>query len=263
MTIIDCVRLGRSFGGVAAVEEISFSMEAGESLALVGPNGAGKSTTLGMLTTAIRPDRGEARVLGADIGREPERVRAGLGVLFQEPALDDRLTSRENLSLHAALHDISRAEARRRVAAALDWADLGAAADRLVRGLSGGMRRRIELARALMHEPKLLVLDEPTIGLDPQGRRDLWSRIDTLRASGLAVLLTTHVIQEAERCDRVAIIDRGRLVAIDTPLALKLKFAKAADASMEDVFVHLTGRALRDGDERQPGRSTLARRQAS
>lgn len=244
--ILSCEGLGRSFGGVVAVADMSLAMSEGESLALIGPNGAGKSTTLGMLTTAIRPDRGRATVLGHDVVREPERVRAGLGVLFQEPALDDAMTPRETLAFHAALHALPRRETRERVERALAWAELGDVADRIVRGLSGGMKRRIELARALMHEPRLLVLDEPTLGLDPQGRRDLWARIETLRKGGLSVLLTTHVLSEAERCDRVGIVDRGRLVALDTPDAIRMRCGGVA--TLEDAFLHLTGRALRDGD---------------
>jgi ABC-2 type transport system ATP-binding protein len=244
--ILACEGLGRSFGSVVAVSDMTFSMAEGESLALIGPNGAGKSTTLGMLTTAIRPDRGRASVLGHDVVREAQRVRASLGVLFQEPALDETLTPRETLTFHAALHALPRRQTRARVEKALHWAELGGVADRIVRGFSGGMKRRIELARALMHEPRLLVLDEPTLGLDPQGRRDLWARIETLREGGLAVLLTTHVLSEAERCDRVGIVDRGRLVALDTPLAIRMRCGGVD--TLEDAFLHLTGRALRDGD---------------
>ena len=259
--VLECERLGRAFGEAVAVEAVSFSMAAGESVALIGSNGAGKSTTLGMITTAIRPDRGRCRVLGADVVAAPRAARAALGVLFQEPALDGRLSARETLGLHAVLHGVPRRELRERVAAAIDWAELGAVADTLVQKLSGGTRRRIELARALLHEPALLVLDEPTIGLDPQGQRDLWTRIGELRGGGLAVLLTTHVLHEAERCDRVGVLDRGRLVAIDTPEALKRGVVGHATASLEDVFMVLTGAMPRPlGPE--PPRPVLVRSRA-
>lgn len=246
MTAVECEGLGRSYGKLDAVEQISFSMDEGEFLALLGPNGAGKSTLLHMLITLIAPSRGEARVIGADVRREPERVRAGIGVVFQDPALDDRMTARENLRVHAVLY---RLPARRVVPAverALGWAKLEAAADRPVRTFSGGMKRRLELARALMHEPRLLVLDEPTIGLDPQGRRDLWERIAELRHGGMSVLMTTHTLQEAEDCSRVGIIDRGSMIAIGTPAEIGLCALGRSDASLEDSFVALTGRSLRD-----------------
>ena len=244
--IIECSDLGRSFGTITAVDSVSFGMAEGEFLALLGPNGAGKTTTLHMLTTVLAPSRGEARVLGADVRIAPERVRAGIGMVFQEPALDDRLTATENLEIHAALYGLPARRTAALVAASLDWIGLQDAARRLVRTFSGGMRRRLELARALMHEPRLLVLDEPTQGLDPQGRRDLWERIAELRTRGLSVLMTTHNLGEAERCDRVAIIDRGRLIAIGCPRELAERELGRTDAGLEDVFVALTGRALRD-----------------
>ncbi len=240
---IVCEGLGRSYGDLVAVERISFSMGEGEFLGLLGPNGAGKSTLLNMLTTLVSPSRGEATVAGADIRRAPAEARARLGVVFQDPALDERLTARENLRIHAALYRMERRSRTAAVDQALAWAELEVAADRPVRTFSGGMRRRLELARALMHGPRLLVLDEPTLGLDAQGRRDLWDRITRLRAEGLSVLMTTHAIAEAESCARVGIIDRGRLVALGTPAELK---ARHGGGTLEDAFVHLTGRAPRD-----------------
>ena len=241
MSVIACDGLGRSFGAAVALEGVSFTMAEGEFLGLLGPNGAGKSTLLNMLTTLIAPSRGEARVCGADIRREARAVRARLGVVFQDPALDERLTARENLKVHAALYRMGRKAAPGAVAKALAWAGLETPADRPVRTFSGGMRRRLELARALMHGPRLLVLDEPTLGLDAQGRRDLWARIDGLRGEGMSVLMTTHTIAEAEACGRVGVIDRGRLVALGTPAALS-----AGHGSLEDAFVALTGGAPRD-----------------
>jgi ABC-2 type transport system ATP-binding protein len=246
MSVVECQDLGRAFGTVSAVEAVSFSMKDGEFLALLGPNGAGKSTLLHMLITLIAPSKGEARVAGADIRREPARVRAAIGVVFQDPALDDRMTASENLKVHAALYRLPRNSVAGAIERALDWAKLTAAAERPVRTLSGGMKRRLELARALMHEPRLIVLDEPTLGLDPQGRRELWERIAELRRGGMSVVMTTHIIQEAEACSRVGILDHGRLVALGTPAELAAGAGTCAGASLEDVFVQLTGRSLRD-----------------
>lgn len=253
MSMIVCEGLGRAFEGVTdegvrAVDDVSFTMAESEFLALLGPNGAGKSTLLAMLATLIAPSQGEARVAGADIRRAPERVRAAIGMVFQDPALDDRLTARDNLRFHAALHRLPRASVAGAVAQALAWAQLADAADRPVRTYSGGMKRRLELARALMHRPRLLILDEPTLGLDPQGRRDLWDRIAELRREGLSVLMTTHAMQEAAACDRVGIIDAGRLVAMGTPAELAVRTLGRVGAPLEEVFLHLTGRGLRDGE---------------
>lgn len=261
MTAIECIGLGRSYGTLNAVDVVSFTMVDGEFLAFLGPNGAGKSTLLHMLITLIAPSRGEARVLGADIRREPERVRAGIGVVFQDPALDDRLTARENLQVHAVLYRLPARQAGEAVARALRWADLEPAADRPVRTFSGGMKRRLELARALMHGPRLLVLDEPTLGLDPQGRRDLWQRIGELRREGMSVLMTTHALREAEPCSRVGIIDHGKLVAIGTPAELGLRALGRSDVSLEDTFVALTGRGLHDTEASPRDRLKAFRRQ--
>ena len=243
---IACQGLARSFGEVEAVIGVDLQVREGEFFALLGPNGAGKTTTLHMLTTLLRPSGGEARVLGFDPVREASAVRERIGMVFQEPALDERLSARENLGIHAALYGIPRAETKERIDRALNWAELKGASHRLVRTFSGGMKRRLELARALMHEPSLLFLDEPTLGLDPQGRRNLWEHIAALREEGLTVFMTTHHLQEAEACDRVAIIDRGRVVALDTPAALKAQVLGSSEGSLEDVFLELTGRELRD-----------------
>lgn len=250
--------LGRRFDGREAVAGISLTLRAGESLALVGPNGAGKSTTLALLTTALRPDAGRAQVGGFDVLREMRAARGLLGVLFQDPALDDRMTPRETLRLHAALYGLPRRDIPARVCDALGAAGLADVADDAVQGFSGGMKRRLELARALMHGPRLLVMDEPTLGLDPQGRRDLWARIGALRAGGMAVLMSTHILTEAEGFDRVGILDRGRLVALDTPEALKRTHAGDPAARLEDVFLAVTGR-MPEGAAPRP---VLVRRRA-
>ncbi len=237
--------LGRRYGDIVAVDSVSFSVEEGEFFALLGPNGAGKTTTIHMLTTLVGPTSGRASVAGFDVVRQPQRVRQVLGMVFQEPALDERLTARENLDIHAVLYGIVGGQRREAVQRALEWASLAEAAERKVRGFSGGMKRRLELARALMHQPSVLFLDEPTLGLDPQGRRHLWERIDALRKEGLTVVMTTHNLPEAEACDRVAIIDAGRLVEIGAPAELVARHA-GEEGDLEDVFISLTGRQLRD-----------------
>ncbi len=237
--------LSRRFGDVVAVVDMTFSVAQGEFFALLGPNGAGKTTTIHMLTTLVRPTAGRASVMGFDVVREPQRVRQVLGMVFQDPALDERLTARENLALHAVLYGIPAGERRDAVDQALAWASLAEAADRRVRGFSGGMKRRLELARALMHGPGVLFLDEPTLGLDPQGRRHLWERIDALRKEGLTVVMTTHNLPEAEACDRVGIIDAGRLVEMGPPAELVARHAPRG-GDLEDVFIALTGKQLRD-----------------
>lgn len=243
---IEAVELTREFEGVTAVSGVSFEVPRGEFFALLGPNGAGKTTTLQMLSTLLRPSSGSARVFGADTVRQAPMVRAQLGMVFQEPALDERLTARENLEMHATLYRIPRSEVRPRVDEALAWAQLTEVGKRVLRSFSGGMKRRLELARALMHRPRLLFMDEPTLGLDPQGRRHLWERIGQLRGQGLTVFMTTHYLQEAEACHRVGIIDHGELIALGTPAELKRKLGDTDEASLEDVFIELTGRQLRD-----------------
>ncbi|MGD9740779.1 MAG: ABC transporter ATP-binding protein, partial [Bauldia sp.] len=211
---IEVDNIGRRYADVEAVNGLTFSVAQGEFFALLGPNGAGKSTLLHLLTTLVTPTSGAARVMGHDVVAEPKAVRWKLGMVFQDPALDERLTAAENLKIHAVLYGIPRANQKQAVADALEWASLADTGSRRVGTFSGGMKRRLELARALMHGPSVLFLDEPTIGLDPQGRRNLWERIDALRERGMTVLMTTHNLPEAEMCDRVGIIDHGKLVAI-------------------------------------------------
>ncbi len=246
MPAIACHDLSRNFAKVAVVSGVSFTVEEGEFFAFLGPNGAGKTTTLHMLTTLLRPSAGHAEVMGFDVVKNAREVRARLGMVFQEPALDDRLTARENLKIHAALYGTPWSKVRQEVERALDWASLSDNAGRPVRAFSGGMKRRLELTRALMHEPAVLFLDEPTLGLDPQGRQHLWERIDDLRERGLTVLMTTHTLEDAERCNRVGIIDHGELIALGTPAGLKQEVIGHTDCSLEEVFLELTGRQLRD-----------------
>jgi ABC-2 type transport system ATP-binding protein len=245
-TVVGCTALSCHFGKVVAVDGISFDVRSGERFALLGPNGAGKSTTLQMLITMLRPTAGQAQVLGHDVVKEAAAVRAAIGVVFQEPALDDRLSARENLEMHAALYRLPRRGRKAQLAEALEWASLSDAAKRPVGTFSGGMKRRLELARALMHGPRVLFMDEPTQGLDPQGRQHLWERIESLKRAGLSTFMTTHYLQEAETCDRVGIIDHGKMIALGTPDELKRETLGSTSGTLEEVFLKLTGRALRD-----------------
>ncbi|WP_298669865.1 ATP-binding cassette domain-containing protein [uncultured Methanofollis sp.] len=222
--------LTKVFGTLVAVDHISFEVADGEIFGLLGPNGAGKTTTISMLTTLLTPTEGTAEVAGADIVRARDRVREQIGVVFQEPALDTNLTGRENLDFHARMYGIGRTEREERIRAVLALVELSDRADALVAEYSGGMKRRLEIARGLIQHPRILFLDEPTLGLDAQTRRHIWEYIRTLnRERGVTVILTTHYMEEADRlCDRVAIIDRGRIAVLDTPE--KLKEALGGDA---------------------------------
>jgi ABC-2 type transport system ATP-binding protein len=220
--VIEVARLVRRFGELEAVAGIDFRVAEGEIFGFLGPNGAGKSTTLRILSTLLLPTSGSARVAGYDVVREPKHVRRSLGSLFQDPAVDDRLTARENLALHCAIFGVPRRERAERMDDALRWIGLHDQRNDLVRAFSGGMRRRLEVARALLHQPRVLFLDEPTTGLDPQTRRSLWETLRTSRADRrLTILMTTHYMDEAEHCDRVAIIDHGKLIASGTPAELR------------------------------------------
>jgi ABC-2 type transport system ATP-binding protein len=211
-------------GGVEALRDVSFEVRQGEAFGLLGPNGAGKSTTIGILTTTLRPTSGEVRLAGFDVARAREAIaaRAVSGIVFQDSVLDGALTGRANLELHARLWRVPRDRARRRSAELIEKLGLAELIDRPARSYSGGQRRRLEIARAVLGEPRVLFLDEPTAGLDPTIRHELWSLIQDLRArEGLTLLLTTHYLDEAERlCDRVAIMHAGRIVALDSPAYL-------------------------------------------
>ncbi len=243
---IEAINIGRRYGDMAAVDGVSFTVKKGEFFAILGPNGAGKSTLVHMLTTILPPSSGTARVMGKDVIKQPGAVRWELGMVFQDPALDDRLTAVENLKIHAVLYGIPRNEHASAIEQAVEWASLQEARKRRVGTFSGGMKRRLELARALMHDPSVLFLDEPTIGLDPQGRRNLWERIDGLRQQGMTVFMNTHNLPEAEACDRVGIIDHGKLIEIGPPAELVANHGGRDGADLEDVFINLTGRQLRD-----------------
>ncbi|HET8757993.1 MAG TPA: ATP-binding cassette domain-containing protein [Solirubrobacteraceae bacterium] len=236
--------LGKRFpNGTEAVRGISFRVRTGEVFGILGPNGAGKSTTIGMLATLVRPTGGFAEVAGFDVTDHPRGVRRRIGFAMQEVGVDELATGTELLMLHGRLHGLSRSEAARRAALLLDLFGMTDAAARRMGEYSGGMKRRVDLASALIHLPAVLFLDEPTEGLDPHARSAIWETLARLNeALGMTVVLTTHYMEEAERlCDRVAIVDRGRIVAEGTPAALKV----AADAAtLEAAYLHTTRHAV-------------------
>ncbi len=221
--ILTCDQLRKTFsGGVEAVRGVSFHVDEGEAFGLLGPNGAGKTTTMRMLGTLLTPSSGSARVAGHDVVRDPAAVRHAIGFATQEAGLAKYSTGREHLLMMARLHGLSRAAARARAGELLALFGLEQDADRQVRHYSGGMRRRIDLACGLVHQPRILYLDEPTTGVDPTSRQALWDELRRLQSEGTALLLTTHYLEEADRlCDRLAIIDRGIVVAAGTPEQLK------------------------------------------
>lgn len=296
----------KRYGDIEAVRGVSFNVAQGEVFAFLGPNGAGKSTTIKMLCTLARPSAGSARVAGVDVGCRPRAVRERIGLVFQDETLDAQLTAVENLRFHAVLYRIPRQEVAGRIEHVLDLVGLSDRRNTLVSTLSGGMARRLEIARALLHTPRILFLDEPTVGLDPQTRTRIWADMRGLREKNVTIFLTTHYMDEAEYADRIAIIDHGEIITCDTPAALKtavsadtVELATADDTAalgslrsagyeaqptadglrvhvadgeravadlvtcagvrirqirmrrptLDDVFMHFTGRAIRGADE--------------
>jgi ABC-2 type transport system ATP-binding protein len=214
--------LRKSFGEIEAVRGVSFEVAAGEVYGFLGPNGAGKTTTINMLCTLARPTSGSARVAGHDVVRERDDVRRHIGLVFQDPTLDGYLTAEQNLRLHAELYGVDSALVPDRMRQVLEMVGLWERRDATVMTFSGGMRRRLEIARGFLHSPRVLFLDEPTIGLDPQTRSSIWRYIAQLQErEEITIFMTTHYMDEAEFCDRIAIMDQGQIVALDTPEALK------------------------------------------
>ncbi len=269
------------YGDRPVVQDLSFDIQAGEMFGLLGPNGAGKSTSIRMITTLTRPTAGQIQVAGFDVTRQMLQVRQRIGVVLQQTSVDGDLTVWENLELHGRLHHIPGRERQARIDRWLDYVDLGDRRESLVKTLSGGMKRRLQIARALLHEPEILFLDEPTVGLDPQTRRRLWEIIRDLNRSGMTMLLTTHYMDEVEYlCDRIGIMDGGKLIELGTLQDLRdqhgeglvmkqtgdrwdyqffptlLEANQYLDAqpvktglmvrpsNLEDIFVELTGRQL-------------------
>src|SRR5512139_1761658 len=221
--VIETSKLTRSFNLLTAVAKLDIAVNAGEIFGLLGPNGAGKTTTISMLCTILKPTSGTAKVNGFDVVKEAAQVRKSIGIVFQDPSVDDRLTGKENLYMHANLYGVPPGERKTRIDSLLKLVELNDRADDILRTYSGGMRRRLELARGLIHYPKVLFLDEPTIGLDPQTREHIWSYVRELKKThDITVVLTTHYMDEADRLsNRIAIMDYGKIIALDNPGKLK------------------------------------------
>jgi ABC-2 type transport system ATP-binding protein len=231
--VIEIKKLSRSFGSLVAVDKIDLDV-GNEIFGLLGPNGAGKSTTVMMLTTLLKPSTGTAKVCGYDIVRDSKKVRSKISYVPQDMALDRKLTGRENVLLYAKLYGIP--DRNSKVDEVLEMMELSDRAGDLVATYSGGMRRRLELAQALVHKPEVLFLDEPTIGLDVSGRKKIWEHIRMLKADGMTIFMTTHYLEEAEKyCNKVAIIDKGKIVAVDSPKNLISSIG--GNASLNDVFL--------------------------
>ncbi len=229
---------------LVAVDNISFDVAAGSTFAFLGPNGAGKTTTIKMLTTLVAPTSGSISVNGFDPTKNANEVRKSFGIVFQDPSLDDELTAYENMFFHAGLYGVPRSETAGRIKEMLEFVELWDRKDDLVKKFSGGMKRRLEIARGLLHTPAILFLDEPTVGLDPQTRNHIWEYIKKLnKERGLTVFFTTHYMDEVERiADKVAIIDHGKMIANDTATNI---IAAAGTQSLEEAFIKLTGHNIR------------------
>jgi len=248
MSILELTALTRSFSELLAVDRLDLSIATGEMFGLLGPNGAGKSTTIKMLTTLLPPSGGSASVDGFDVVHRAQSVRRIIGYVPQMLSADGTLTGFENLMVFAKLYELPRADRKDRVSESLAFMGLADSADKPVRHYSGGMIRRLEIAQSMLHDPRVLFLDEPTVGLDPAARRAVWDLIGTLRARrGTTIVMTTHQMEEADLlCDRIAIMHRGRLVAQGTPSELKDSIGSDG-ASLDDVFIHYTGSNLDSG----------------
>jgi ABC-2 type transport system ATP-binding protein len=247
---VDVRSIVKRFGDFTAVDGISLSVAPGEILGLLGPNGAGKSTLIRMMVTLLPPTSGTAIINGFDVRQHADQVRRSIGVIPQAMTTDLELSVEENLLIFAKLYGVPRSRRARLIPELLAAVELTQWADKQVKNLSGGMRRRVEIARGLVHEPRVFFLDEPTTGLDPVSRTAVWDMLRTIKSQrDLTVLLTTHYMDEADRlCDRIAIVDHGALVALDSPQALKASIPGRSpdDTTLDDVFVHYTGRGLRD-----------------
>jgi ABC-2 type transport system ATP-binding protein len=249
MPIITTEHLTRRFGILTAVDDLTISIDEGETFGLLGPNGAGKTTAIKMIITLLPPTSGRANVGGFDLAHDPGKIRRLIGYVPQILSADGTLTGRENLMIFAKLYDIPKSERAKRIDESLEFMELSDASDKLVRDYSGGMIRRLEIAQSMLHHPKVLFLDEPTIGLDPVGRKAVWDHIQKLRMDyGTTIFLTTHYMEEADKlCSRVAIMHLGKLAVIGSPAALKASLDDE-NATLDDVFVHYTGGTLDRGE---------------
>lgn len=230
---------------VVAVDNISFDVKKGEIFAFLGPNGAGKSTTIKILTTLLHPSKGTITINGHDTVNDSDEVRRSFGIVFQDPSLDEELTAWENMEFHGVLYDVPRALRRTRTEQLLKFVDLWDRKDSFVKEFSGGMKRRLEIARGLLHHPKIIFLDEPTLGLDPQTRNHMWAYLKDLnKKEGTTVFFTTHYMEEAEKiAQRIAIIDHGKIIAMGSAEELK---KQTSTTSLEEAFLALTGETIRD-----------------
>jgi len=243
--IISVKNLTKKFKQFVAVNDISFTVSDGEILAFLGPNGAGKTTTIKILTTVMKPTSGEILINGYDPTKEKDKVRKSFGIVFQDASLDEELTAYENMLLHSVLYGLSKKTRSEKIEQLLRFVELWDRQKELVKNFSGGMKRRLEIAKGLLHHPRILFLDEPTQGLDPQTRNHIWEYIKKMNEEEkMTVFFTTHYIEEAEKAaDRVVVIDHGQILAVGTPAELK---AKTGKSSLEEAFIELTGQQIRE-----------------
>jgi len=243
--MIEVKNLTKKFNGLVAVDNISFEVKRGDIFAFLGPNGAGKTTTIRMLTTLLRPTSGKISLNGNDPIKDQNEVRRSFGIVFQDQSLDDELTAYENMEFHGVLYKVPKEIRNKRIEQLLKFVELWDRKDEFVKNLSGGTKRRLEVARGLIHHPQILFLDEPTLGLDPQTRSRIWTHIKNLNnEEGMTIFFTTHYMEEAEKiAQKIAIIDHGKIIAIGTPTELKQN-TKAI--SLEDAFLALTGNTIRE-----------------
>lgn len=251
--------LTKKFKDITAVDSISFSVKTGDIFAFLGPNGAGKTTTIKMLTTLMKPTSGHMLVNSYDPATEEDNVRRSFGIVFQDPSLDDELTAHENMEFHGILYGVKKDILQKKIEELLNFVELWDRKDDVVKHFSGGMKRRLEIARGLLHTPRILFLDEPTLGLDPQTRNRIWDYLKELKKKeGLTVFFTTHYIEEAERvADHVTIIDRGTIIASGSPQDLK---TKTKTATLEEAFLSLTGKKIREEEAGTFDRMRLVRK---
>jgi len=246
--MLDVTHLRKTFGTLVAVDDVSFTVERGQLVGLLGPNGAGKTTTVSMIAGLVTPEKGEVLVGGARLSGDTDPKKRRIGLVPQDLALYDELSARANLRFFGALFDLSGATLEKAIAAAMDLVGLSDRLNDLVKTYSGGMKRRLNLAAGLLHDPDILLLDEPTVGVDPQSRNAIFDNLELLKSRGKALLYTTHYMEEVERlADRIVVMDHGNVIADDTLSGLQSRVAVAGEkATLESVFLTLTGRSLRD-----------------
>lgn len=257
--IIEVKNLVKDFNGFVAVNDITFSVKKGQIFAFLGPNGAGKSTTIKILTTLLSPTKGQININGSNPTHNQDLVRKSFGIVFQDPSLDDELTALENMNLHSALYSVPHNIRKQRIEELMKFVELWDRKDDFVKNFSGGMKRRLEIARGLLHHPHILFLDEPTLGLDPQTRNHMWEYVKKInKEEGMTVFFTTHYMEEAERvAEKVAVIDHGKIIAQGSPKELK---TKTKTNSLEEAFLKLTGTIIRDEEVGAIDRMRMHRR---